>query len=214
MEKFEESKEVAETSMHNLLETDVSVGAQSWGFCVPGVASPEGGTNYSLISTPVLPSVVLLWENPDLSDLTGLGLAPDPALGQSRACGWHQTGSSRGGGGLSLGGNTAGKDLGRISQLANAEWQEVCSVPRSASRFCPVLCGTPNLPWAPRCCRSPAQPHGQHRRLWLGAGADRSPVVPQIEQVSQLSALVDAQLDYHRQAVQILDELAEKLKRR
>ncbi|KAB0396897.1 hypothetical protein E2I00_009812 [Balaenoptera physalus] len=36
----------------------------------------------------------------------------------------------------------------------------------------------------------------------------------QIEQVSQLSALVDAQLDYHRQAVQILDELADKLKRR
>ncbi|XP_034278610.1 endophilin-A2 isoform X2 [Pantherophis guttatus] len=35
-----------------------------------------------------------------------------------------------------------------------------------------------------------------------------------IEQVSQLSALVDAQLDYHKQAVQILDELAEKLKRR
>ncbi|KAM9685627.1 endophilin-A2 isoform 1-T1 [Trichechus inunguis] len=35
-----------------------------------------------------------------------------------------------------------------------------------------------------------------------------------IEQVSQLSALVDAQLDYHRQAVQILEELAEKLKRR
>uniref|UniRef100_A0A8C8S284 Endophilin-A2 n=1 Tax=Pelusios castaneus TaxID=367368 RepID=A0A8C8S284_9SAUR len=35
-----------------------------------------------------------------------------------------------------------------------------------------------------------------------------------IEQVSQLSALVDAQLDYHRQAVQILDELAEKLKHR
>ncbi|KAM5230460.1 endophilin-A2 isoform 1-T1 [Hipposideros larvatus] len=35
-----------------------------------------------------------------------------------------------------------------------------------------------------------------------------------IEQVSQLSALVDAQLDYHRQAVQILDELASKLKRR
>lgn len=37
---------------------------------------------------------------------------------------------------------------------------------------------------------------------------------PQIEQVSQLSALVDAQLDYHRQAVQILEELADKLKRR
>nr|XP_058918059.1 endophilin-A2 isoform X3 [Kogia breviceps] len=36
----------------------------------------------------------------------------------------------------------------------------------------------------------------------------------QVEQVSQLSALVDAQLDYHRQAVQILDELADKLKRR
>lgn len=36
----------------------------------------------------------------------------------------------------------------------------------------------------------------------------------QIEQVSQLSALVDAQLEYHRQAVQILDELASKLKRR
>lgn len=36
----------------------------------------------------------------------------------------------------------------------------------------------------------------------------------QIEQVSQLSALVDAQLDYHRQAVQILEELANKLKRR
>ncbi|KAB0368962.1 hypothetical protein FD755_018967 [Muntiacus reevesi] len=35
-----------------------------------------------------------------------------------------------------------------------------------------------------------------------------------IEQVSQLSALVDAQLDYHRQVVQILDELADKLKRR
>ncbi|XP_004595681.2 endophilin-A2 isoform X1 [Ochotona princeps] len=35
-----------------------------------------------------------------------------------------------------------------------------------------------------------------------------------VEQVSQLSALVDAQLDYHRQAVQILDELADKLKRR
>lgn len=38
--------------------------------------------------------------------------------------------------------------------------------------------------------------------------------VLQIEQVSQLSALVDAQLDYHRQAVQILEELADKLKRR
>ncbi|KAM5238495.1 endophilin-A2 isoform 4-T4 [Ctenodactylus gundi] len=35
-----------------------------------------------------------------------------------------------------------------------------------------------------------------------------------IEQVNQLSALVDAQLDYHRQAVQVLEELADKLKRR
>ncbi|KFO28831.1 Endophilin-A2 [Fukomys damarensis] len=35
-----------------------------------------------------------------------------------------------------------------------------------------------------------------------------------VEQVSQLSALVDAQLDYHRQAVQILEELADKLKHR
>ncbi|KAH0517595.1 Endophilin-A2 [Microtus ochrogaster] len=35
-----------------------------------------------------------------------------------------------------------------------------------------------------------------------------------IEQVSQLSAVMDAQLDYHRQAVQILEELADKLKRR
>lgn len=35
-----------------------------------------------------------------------------------------------------------------------------------------------------------------------------------MEQVSQLSALVEAQLDYHRQAVQILDELSDKLKDR
>lgn len=35
-----------------------------------------------------------------------------------------------------------------------------------------------------------------------------------VEQVSQLSALVDAQLDYHRQAVRILEELVEKLKQR
>lgn len=35
-----------------------------------------------------------------------------------------------------------------------------------------------------------------------------------IEQVSQMSALVEAQLDYHRQAVQILDELSDKLKER
>ncbi|XP_041912748.1 SH3-domain GRB2-like 1b isoform X4 [Alosa sapidissima] len=35
-----------------------------------------------------------------------------------------------------------------------------------------------------------------------------------IEQVSQLSSLVESQLQYHRQAVQILDELSEKLKER
>ncbi|XP_069818667.1 endophilin-A2 isoform X1 [Dendropsophus ebraccatus] len=33
-----------------------------------------------------------------------------------------------------------------------------------------------------------------------------------VEQVSQLSALVEAQVDYHRQAVQILEELSEKLR--
>ncbi|KAM4052612.1 endophilin-A2 [Anomaloglossus baeobatrachus] len=33
-----------------------------------------------------------------------------------------------------------------------------------------------------------------------------------VEQVSQLSALVEAQVDYHRQAVQILEELSDKLK--
>lgn len=36
----------------------------------------------------------------------------------------------------------------------------------------------------------------------------------QIEQVSQLSALVDSQLQYHRQAVQVLKELSDKLKER
>lgn len=162
MEKFEESKEVAETSMHNLLETDVSVGAQSWGFHVPGVASPKGGTNYTRISTPVLPSVVLLWENLDLSDLTGLALAPDPALGQSRACGWHQTGSSRGGGGLSLGGNTAGKDLGRI-------WEGFPSWQTQSGRKC-ALCRTVPAGSA-LCCVEPRTSPG----LPAAADPQRSP---------------------------------------
>uniref|UniRef100_H2LFP8 Endophilin-A2 n=1 Tax=Oryzias latipes TaxID=8090 RepID=H2LFP8_ORYLA len=35
-----------------------------------------------------------------------------------------------------------------------------------------------------------------------------------IEQVSQLSALVDSQLQYHRQAVQVLEELSDKLRER
>lgn len=39
-------------------------------------------------------------------------------------------------------------------------------------------------------------------------------ILLQIEQVSQMSALVEAQLDYHKQAVQILDELSDKLKER
>ncbi|KAJ3599830.1 hypothetical protein NHX12_033784 [Muraenolepis orangiensis] len=36
----------------------------------------------------------------------------------------------------------------------------------------------------------------------------------QIEQVGQLSSLVESQLQYHRQAVQVLDELSEKLRER
>lgn len=39
-------------------------------------------------------------------------------------------------------------------------------------------------------------------------------VCVQIEQVSQLSSLVESQLQYHRQAVQILDELSDKLRDR
>ncbi|KAK6468323.1 endophilin-A2-like isoform X3 [Huso huso] len=35
-----------------------------------------------------------------------------------------------------------------------------------------------------------------------------------IEQVSQLSSLVEAQLDYHRQAVQVMEDLSQKLKER
>lgn len=37
---------------------------------------------------------------------------------------------------------------------------------------------------------------------------------PQIEQVSQLSSLVESQLQYHKQAVQVLDELYDKLRDR
>jgi len=36
-------------------------------------------------------------------------------------------------------------------------------------------------------------------------------VCVQVEQVSQLSALVESQVQYHRQAVQILEELYDKL---
>lgn len=36
----------------------------------------------------------------------------------------------------------------------------------------------------------------------------------QIEQVSQLSSLVESQLQYHRQAVQVLEELFDKLRDR
>lgn len=37
---------------------------------------------------------------------------------------------------------------------------------------------------------------------------------PQIEQVSQLSALVQAQLEYHKQAVQILQQVTVRLEER
>lgn len=40
------------------------------------------------------------------------------------------------------------------------------------------------------------------------------PVDPQIEQVSQLSALVQAQLEYHKQAVQILQQVTVRLEER
>lgn len=39
-------------------------------------------------------------------------------------------------------------------------------------------------------------------------------VFVQIEQVSQLSSLVESQLQYHRQAVQVLEELFDKLRDR
>ncbi|NWZ45366.1 SH3G1 protein, partial [Brachypodius atriceps] len=96
--------------------------------------------------------------------------------------------------------NLCDKDLKEIQVnpspvLANPEWQEMGSVLHSLSQIPNLLLGSPGA-------------------VQGAPGADPSPVVPQIEQVSQLSALVDAQLDYHRQAVQILDELAEKLKRR
>lgn len=38
--------------------------------------------------------------------------------------------------------------------------------------------------------------------------------VVQIEQVSQLSSLVESQLQYHKQAMQVLDELYDKLRDR
>lgn len=67
------------------------------------------------------------------------------------------------------------------------------------------------------CARSVLERLPEEAALGGGVTGRASPSAAgrlQIEQVSQLSALVDAQLDYHRQAVQILDELADKLKRR
>lgn len=66
----------------------------------------------------------------------------------------------------------------------------------------------------PNLSLSSSRPSAAPGAVQEAPGADPSLVLAQIEQVSQLSALVDAQLDYHRQAVQILDELADKLKRR
>lgn len=41
-----------------------------------------------------------------------------------------------------------------------------------------------------------------------------TPIGLQIEQVSQLSALVQAQLEYHKQAVQILQQVTVRLEER
>lgn len=59
--------------------------------------------------------------------------------------------------------------------------------------------------------------------LWLvpSFGCDRlwpppsdSPLLPQVEQVSQLAVFVEAALDYHRQSTEILRELHSKLQLR
>lgn len=49
---------------------------------------------------------------------------------------------------------------------------------------------------------------------WLDSPGACVCVSLQIEQVSQLSSLVESQLQYHKQAVQVLDELYDKLRER
>lgn len=50
--------------------------------------------------------------------------------------------------------------------------------------------------------------------MWCVRVCARTHVSVQIEQVSQLSSLVDSQLQYHREAVQVLEELSDKLRDR
>lgn len=78
MEKFEESKEVAETSMHNLLETDVSV------FLCTRVGSLEGHGIKTLISTLVCASVALLGG----PRVIPVAPCPDSAVVQRRGSIW------------------------------------------------------------------------------------------------------------------------------
>lgn len=146
MEKFEESKEVAETSMHNLLETDVSVGAQSWGCSV----SLGWDLLREALVTHRFPLLSVLWESPDVGDVTGLCSTLIQLLARAEPLpGTKQPLRS---GGIILGGHTAGKGLGRISQLANPEWQEMGPVLHSLSQIPNLLLGSP-------------LPQGQHRGL-------------------------------------------------